>query len=196
MQQKIMWQNSLDVQFSWSKPAQNPGSLKSEETRLENFRAGQLDALASLVLFQKYLATVSVSVSIISKGKHEHGKGMNLKHDELFSCVTFSDTRAVFGATTGSILLGRVPSTRRRVHWVGPWPPSTSNNHRCIVGRRFVRSDVLATQSRAVFPESRVTFAGRRRRRKLNIADSDGPPSWRRGWSRGRGRSICDDVLC
>ena len=31
--------------------------------------------------------------------------------DELFSCVTFSDTRAVFGATTGSILLGRVPST-------------------------------------------------------------------------------------
>jgi len=74
--------------------------------------------------------------------------------DELFFCVTFSDTRAVFGATTGSILLGRVPSTRRRVHWVGPWPPSTSNNHRCIVGRRFVRSDVLATQSRAVFPES------------------------------------------
>ena len=38
-------------------PAQNPGSLKSEETRSENFRAGQLDALASLVLFQKYLAT-------------------------------------------------------------------------------------------------------------------------------------------
>ena len=75
-----MWQNSLDVQFSWSKPAQNPGSLKSEETRLENFRAGQLVALASLVLFQKYLATVSVSVSIISKGKHEHGKGTNLKH--------------------------------------------------------------------------------------------------------------------
>ena len=48
-------QNSLDVQFSWSKPAQNPGSLKSEETRLENFRAGQLDALASLVLFQNTL---------------------------------------------------------------------------------------------------------------------------------------------
>ena len=117
-------------------------------------------------------------------------------YDELFFCVTFSDTRAVFGATSGSILLGRVPSTRLRVHWVGPWPPSTSNNHRCIVGRRFVRSDVLATQSRAVFPESRVTFAGRRRRRKLNIADSDGPSPWRRGWSRGRGRSICDDVLC
>ncbi|EJK69665.1 hypothetical protein THAOC_09053, partial [Thalassiosira oceanica] len=36
-------------------PAQNPGSLKSEETRLENFRAGQLDALASLVLFQNTL---------------------------------------------------------------------------------------------------------------------------------------------
>ena len=118
------------------------------------------------------------------------------RRDELFFCVTFSDTRAVFGATSGSILLGRVPSTRRRVHWVRPWPPSNSNNHRCIVGRRFVRSDVLATQSRAVFPESRVTFAGRRRRRKLNIADSDGPSPWRRGWSRGRGRSICDDVLC
>ncbi|EJK67835.1 hypothetical protein THAOC_11074 [Thalassiosira oceanica] len=55
LQQKIMWQNSLDVQFSWSKPAQNPGSLKSEETRLENFRAGQLVALASLVLFQSTL---------------------------------------------------------------------------------------------------------------------------------------------
>ena len=53
-----MWQDSLDVQSSWSKPVQNPGSLKSEETRSENFRAGQLDALASLVLFQKYLATV------------------------------------------------------------------------------------------------------------------------------------------
>jgi len=52
-----MWQDSLDVQSSWSKPVQNPGSLKSEETRSENFRAGQLDALASLVLFQKYLAT-------------------------------------------------------------------------------------------------------------------------------------------
>ena len=55
LQQKIMWRNSLDVQFSWSKPVQNPGSLKSEETRLENFRAGQLDALASLVLFQSTL---------------------------------------------------------------------------------------------------------------------------------------------
>ncbi|EJK61736.1 hypothetical protein THAOC_17724 [Thalassiosira oceanica] len=57
LQQKITWRNSLDVQFSWSKPAQNPGSWKSEETRSENFRADQLDALASLVLFQKYLAT-------------------------------------------------------------------------------------------------------------------------------------------
>ncbi|EJK75959.1 hypothetical protein THAOC_02300 [Thalassiosira oceanica] len=68
--------------------------------------------------------------------------------------IVGENPRAVFGETTGSILLGRVPSTRRRVHWVGPWPPSTastSNNHRCIVGRRFVGSDVLATQSRAVF---------------------------------------------
>ena len=55
LQQKIMWQNSLDVQFSWSKPAQNQGSLKNEETRLENFRAGQLVALASLVPFQSTL---------------------------------------------------------------------------------------------------------------------------------------------
>ncbi|EJK60435.1 hypothetical protein THAOC_19216, partial [Thalassiosira oceanica] len=35
------------------------------------------------------------------------------------------DTRAVFGATAGSILLDARPSalysTRRRVHWVGPW---------------------------------------------------------------------------
>ncbi|EJK47692.1 hypothetical protein THAOC_33567, partial [Thalassiosira oceanica] len=39
--------------------------------------------------------------------------------DGLFSCVTFSDTRAVFGAMTGYILLDRVPSTtRRRVYWV------------------------------------------------------------------------------
>ena len=30
---------------------------------------------------------------------------------------------------------------RRRVHRVRPWPPSTSNNHRCTVGRQFVRSD-------------------------------------------------------
>ena len=52
LQQKITWQDSLDVQF---KAAQNPRSLKSEETRLENFRAGQLDALASLVLFQSTL---------------------------------------------------------------------------------------------------------------------------------------------
>ncbi|EJK60429.1 hypothetical protein THAOC_19224 [Thalassiosira oceanica] len=59
LQQKIMWQNSLDVQFSWSKPAQNPGSLKSEETRLEIFRAGQLDALASPVLFQSTLQVTS-----------------------------------------------------------------------------------------------------------------------------------------
>ena len=29
----------------------------------------------------------------------------------------------------------------RRVHRVRPWPPSTSNNHRCTVGRQFVRSD-------------------------------------------------------
>ncbi|EJK75286.1 hypothetical protein THAOC_02994 [Thalassiosira oceanica] len=71
--------------------------------------------------------------------------------DELFSCVTFSDPRAVFGATTGSILLGRVPSTRRRVHWVGPWPPSTSNNHRCTDAadnHRSVGSDVRATHVR------------------------------------------------
>ncbi|EJK58380.1 hypothetical protein THAOC_21505 [Thalassiosira oceanica] len=57
------------------------------------------------------------------------------------------DTRAVFGATTGSIMLGRVPSTRRRVHWVGPWPPSTSNNHRCTDtadNHRSVCSDVRA----------------------------------------------------
>ncbi|EJK47168.1 hypothetical protein THAOC_34133, partial [Thalassiosira oceanica] len=71
-----------------------------------------------------------------------------------------------------------------------------SNNHRCIVGRRFVRSNVLATQSRAVFPESRVTFAGRRRRRKLNIADSDGPRPCEGDGPGGGGRSICDDVLC
>ncbi|EJK68960.1 hypothetical protein THAOC_09828 [Thalassiosira oceanica] len=72
-------------------------------------------------------------------------------YDELFSCVTFSDTRAVFGTTTGSILLGRVPSTRRRVHWVGPWPPSTSNNHRCTDAadnHRSVGSDVRATHVR------------------------------------------------
>ena len=116
--------------------------------------------------------------------------------DELFSCVTFSDTGAVIRATTGSILLGRVPSTSRRVHWVSRRPPPTSNIHRCIVGRRFVGSDVLATQSRAVFPESRATFARRRRRRKPNIADSDGLSPWRRGWSRGRCHSICNDVLC
>ncbi|EJK70393.1 hypothetical protein THAOC_08253 [Thalassiosira oceanica] len=74
LQQKIMWQNSLDVQFSWSKPAQNPGSLKSEETRLENFRAGQLVALASLVLnaFTAGLALVGLyssvpSLSVISE---------------------------------------------------------------------------------------------------------------------------------
>ncbi|EJK48313.1 hypothetical protein THAOC_32902, partial [Thalassiosira oceanica] len=77
--------------------------------------------------------------------------------DELFSCVTFSDTRAVFVATTGSIRLGRVPSARRRVHWVGRRPPSTSNNHRCTVGRRFVRSDVpMCSRSLAsgpFFPE-------------------------------------------
>ncbi|EJK73237.1 hypothetical protein THAOC_05149, partial [Thalassiosira oceanica] len=71
--------------------------------------------------------------------------------DELFSCVTFSDPRAAFEATTGSILPGRVPSARRRVHWAGPWPPSTSNNHRCTVGRRFIRSDVLAISSRGRF---------------------------------------------
>ncbi|EJK69628.1 hypothetical protein THAOC_09094, partial [Thalassiosira oceanica] len=52
------------------------------------------------------------------------------------------------------------------------------NNHRCIVGLRFVGSDVvLATQSQAVFPESHVTFAGRRRRRKPTIANSgESPP--------------------
>ncbi|EJK71171.1 hypothetical protein THAOC_07414, partial [Thalassiosira oceanica] len=35
-------------------------SWKSEETRSENFQAGRLDALASLVLFQKYLATAFI----------------------------------------------------------------------------------------------------------------------------------------
>ncbi|EJK52574.1 hypothetical protein THAOC_28133 [Thalassiosira oceanica] len=34
---------------------ENQGSLKNEETRLENFRAGQLVALASLVPFQSTL---------------------------------------------------------------------------------------------------------------------------------------------
>ncbi|EJK58794.1 hypothetical protein THAOC_21050, partial [Thalassiosira oceanica] len=70
--------NSLDVQFSWSKPAQNPGSLKSEETRLESFRAGQLVSWPALSC-SKVPCNI-VSVSIISKGKQEHGKGTNLKH--------------------------------------------------------------------------------------------------------------------
>ncbi|EJK56812.1 hypothetical protein THAOC_23225, partial [Thalassiosira oceanica] len=65
--------------------------------------------------------------------------------------ITFSDPRAVFGATTGSILLGRVPSTRRWAHWVGPWPHSTSNNHRytdAANNHRSVGSDVHATDLR------------------------------------------------
>ncbi|EJK66833.1 hypothetical protein THAOC_12204 [Thalassiosira oceanica] len=37
----------------WSKPSQNPGSLKSKETRSENSWAGQQEALASLVLCSK-----------------------------------------------------------------------------------------------------------------------------------------------
>ncbi|EJK77806.1 hypothetical protein THAOC_00337, partial [Thalassiosira oceanica] len=42
-------------------------------------------------------------------------------------------------------------STRRWDHWVGRWPPSNSNDHRYIVGCRFVGSHVLMTRSRAVF---------------------------------------------
>lgn len=84
-----------------------------------------------------------------------------LAEDELFSCVTLSVTRAVLGALTTLPPLGRVPSARRRVHWAGPWPPSTSNNHRCTVNCRFVRSDVACDLWLSVFSESSL------------IADSD-----------------------
>ncbi|EJK65728.1 hypothetical protein THAOC_13387, partial [Thalassiosira oceanica] len=57
LNRKLGFTKAMTSVFLLVQPAQNPGSLKSEETRLENIRAGQLDALASLVLFQKYLAT-------------------------------------------------------------------------------------------------------------------------------------------
>ncbi|EJK62118.1 hypothetical protein THAOC_17286 [Thalassiosira oceanica] len=78
--------------------------------------------------------TASALGRVVSVPPSPDGAGDGGGGDELFFCVTFSDPRAVFGATTGSIftiLLGRLPSIRRRVHLVGPWPPSTSNNHRC-----------------------------------------------------------------
>ncbi|EJK76925.1 hypothetical protein THAOC_01285 [Thalassiosira oceanica] len=96
--------------------------------------------------------------------------------DELFSCVTFSDTRAVFGAPPGSIMLGQVLKcpllADGAIGSVRGLRRPTSNNHRYIVGCRFVGSDVLATQSRADFSESRVTFASHRRRRKPTIGNS------------------------
>ena len=40
---------------------------------------------------------------------------------DFFSCVTLYAPRAMFGALTGSTLLGRVSSMRRRINWVRPW---------------------------------------------------------------------------
>ena len=55
--------------------------------------------------------------------------------------------------------IGRVSSMRRRVHRVCPWPRSTSNNHRCTVGRRFFGSDELASQTRVILLESRLAVS-------------------------------------
>ena len=72
-------------------------------------------------------------------------------------------------ALTGSTPLSRVSSMRQRVHRVRPWHPSTSNNHRCTAGRRFVGSDELAAQSRVVLFESRIAFGRLCQRHDLKI---------------------------
>ena len=94
-----------------------------------------------------------------------------------------NDPRATFGALTGSAPFCRVSFMRLRVHRVRPRSPSTSNNHRCTVGRRFVGSDELTSQSRVVLLESRIAF-GRCRRHDRKFSKSGGITSLTSPFSR------------